>query len=70
MLGPFEPAIDTVPFESDLGAVHHAEDIPAMREVYLSSHTILTLSFGKFYMSAHVLAEGEYLTMTFRDVAS
>jgi len=49
MFGPLKPAVDSVPVQSASYSSHHIGDIPAMREVYLSSHPILTLSLGKFY---------------------
>jgi hypothetical protein len=70
MFGAFKPAVDSVPTESDSLPNPMCKDIPAMREIDLSSHTILTLSFGEFYTSAQGLEEGQYLTMAFRDVAS
>jgi hypothetical protein len=49
MLGTCEPVVDSIPDESVLRRVARERDVPAMREINLSSHTILTLSLGELY---------------------
>jgi hypothetical protein len=70
MFRPLKPAVDSIPAAS----VHHRDllvkDVPAMREVNLSSHTILTLALGELYQNQYKNRGGSLcLTISLRNAA-
>jgi hypothetical protein len=70
MFRPLKPAVDSIPAAS----VHHRDllvkDVPAMREVNLSSHTILTLALGELCQNQYKNGGGSLCpTMSLRNAA-